>query len=149
MESIWTKINDSIQEYFTNLRKYYLVKFVKVSEISTAIIFDKFALIIKLDRFDADVSYIFRNENDRLTSLRCGNFFAALYDEGDRSNLLVGEGAKIYVVNSLKIIDRGLTSKWCNVLNGDIQWINDFKNSEWYEEEYLKFEEVEILKKYI
>lgn len=149
MESIWTKINDSIQEYFTNLRKYYLVKFVKVSEISTAIIFDKFALIIKLDRFDADVSYIFRNENDRLTSLRCGNFFAELYDEGDRSNLLVGEGAKIYVVNSLKIIDRGLTSKWCNVLNGDIQWINNFKNSEWYEEEYLKFNEVEILKKYI
>lgn len=45
----------------------------------------------------------------------CGSFFAQAYDSQDRENLLSGEGW-IYIKNCLRIVAKGLVSKWENIL---------------------------------
>lgn len=47
----------------------------------------------------------------------CGSFFAQAYDSQDRENLLSGEGGiYIYIKNCLRIVAKGLVSKWENIL---------------------------------
>ena len=42
----------------------------------------------------------------------CGSFFAQAYDSQDREDLLSGEGADIYIKNCLRIVAKGLVSKF-------------------------------------
>ena len=149
MESIWTKINDAAGVYFTDIVEQYKMKFVKTDSLSSALIGEKFAILISIDRFTADVSYVFRNEKNQLTNLLCDSFFTMKYDDEDRVNLLPENKAGNAVKNDLSILSRGLKSKWSDVLLGSRAWLDDYKASKWYAEGRLRPMEEELLSRYI
>lgn len=44
MDSIWTKINCEVPQYFNTLAEKYSMKFVKVTPLKTAIVAEKFTI---------------------------------------------------------------------------------------------------------
>ncbi|SEJ97898.1 hypothetical protein SAMN05660742_1373 [Propionispira arboris] len=149
MDNIWTKINCEVPQYFNTLAEKYSMKFLKVTLLKTAIVAEKFILLISIDRFSADVDYIMRDKTSEIIIYSCGNFFAERYDSADRTNLVEGNTAENMVINNLIIISNGLQSKWSKVLHGDIEWINDFKHSIWFSECRLNQTEKNIISKHI
>lgn len=134
MENIWTKINENIEIYFKDIIKCYNMKVVKISPLKTAMVKSEFALIVSVDRFSADVSYLIREKEDNnLELLPCGNFFAEKFTSEDRRNLLQGDTAENMVINNLIVINNGLKNKWSDVLEGNVSWIADHEKSKWYE----------------
>lgn len=131
MENLWTKINESVPQYFDFVSQKFELNFLKISALKTAIIGNKFAIIISIRRFDVDVFYATRIDGKKEV-LQCGNFLAEKYTYEDRQNLLEGEGAENIILNNLKVIANGLNSKWGELLQGDLSWIEDFKESKWY-----------------
>lgn len=110
----------------------------------------EFALIISVDRFSADVSYLIREKEDNnLKLLPCGNFFAEKFTSEDRRNLLQGDTAENMVINNLIVINNGLKNKWSDVLEGNVSWIADYEKSKWYERVSLNLEEENLLSQYI
>lgn len=97
MENIWTKINDDIPLYMKNVCKKYKLVCIKISPLKTALVGERFALIIAIDRFDATVSYLHMNGKE-VKVYSCDNYFAEKYDANDRVNLLNGEGQNILFV---------------------------------------------------
>jgi hypothetical protein len=148
MENNWTKINDDISKYMDKINEQYKMKYVKISQLKTAIIGKGFALIIAIDRFDASVSYLSKSD-DKIMILLCDNYFAERYDENDRNGLLLGSGAEVSVINNLKIIDSGLSNKWREVLNGETDWLDNYNKSKWYAVGRLTPDEMKIIKEYI
>lgn len=149
MDNIWTKINCEVPQYFHTLAEKYSMKFVKVTPLKTAIVAEKFILLISIDRFSVDVDYIMRDKTNEIVIYSCGNFFAERYDSNDRINLVEGNTAEDMVINNLIIISSGLQSKWSKALHGDIEWLNDFKHSKWFSESRLNQTEKDIISKHI
>ena len=149
MDNIWTKINCEVPQYFNTLAEKYSMKFVKIAPLKTAIVAEKFILLIFIDRFYTDLDYVMRDNMGEIVAYGCGNFFAELYDSNDRTNLVKGNTVKDTIVNDLIITSNGLQSKWSNVLRGDIEWLNDFKHSKWFNESRLNQPERDIISKYI
>ncbi len=147
MDNLWANINDDVPMYMSELCKKHNLKCVKVSTIKTALVGDKFAIIIAIDRFDIEIYYLYKVGNNTVKH-PCGSFFAQAYDNEDRENLISGEGADVYIRNCLLITAKGLTSKWDNILEGDTKWLEKYKNSSRYAIEKLTSDEVEILGKY-
>jgi hypothetical protein len=145
MEDLWGNLTDEIPDYFKDIAKDFSLKFIKISRTKTALVNERFALVISIDRFSADVDYIMRDENGGLLSYNCGNFFAEKYDASDRKNLIIGNTAKERIINDLIIINNGLKSKWSMVLNGNVEWIEDFKKSIWFSRTKLGEAETKIL----
>ena len=81
--------------------------------------------------------------------MQCGNFFAEKYTYEDRQNLLEGEVAENIILNNLKVIASGLESKWETLLQGDLNWIEDFRKSKWYSTANLTQDENNVLWKLI
>jgi len=146
MDNLWTNINDDIPMYMRELCKEHNLKCVKVSPIKTAMVGNKFALIIVIDRFDIEIYYLYKKGKD-IVKHPCGSFFAQAYDSKDRENLISGEGADIYIRNCLLITAKGLISKWKNVLEGDTKWLEKYKSSSRYAIEKLTSDESEVLTK--
>ena len=67
----------------------------------------------------------------------------------DRTNLVEENTAEDLVINNLTIINSGLQNKWSKVLHGDIEWLNDFKHSKWFNESRLSQSEKDIISKHI
>lgn len=149
MDNIWTKINCELPQYFNTLAEKYSMKFIKVTPLKTAIVAEKFILLISIDKFSVDVDYIMRDKKGEIAIYNCSNFFAEQYDSNDRTNLVEGNTAEDSVINNLIIINSGLQSKWSKVLHGDIEWMNDFKHSKWFNESRLNRLENDIISKYI
>ena len=150
MESIWTKINENMEVYLKDIIKCYNMKVVKISPLKTAMVKSDFALVISVDRFSADVSYLMRDKEDnKLKLLLCGNFFAEKFSSEDRKNLLKEDTAENMVINNLIVINNGLKNKWSNVLEGNVSWIADYEKSKWYEKVSLNVEEENLLSQYI
>lgn len=149
MDNLWTELNNEIPKYFSELAKKYSLTFIQISNLKTALVCKKYALIISIDRFSANVEYIVRNSTKKLLLYGCSNFFAEQYDNNDRVNLIKGNGAKELIINNFTVINNGLQSKWEDVLSGSTDWINDFKKSKWYNEKKLSKEEARILEKYL
>ncbi|ROR29180.1 hypothetical protein EDD66_103115 [Mobilisporobacter senegalensis] len=148
MENIWTKINDNIPGYMQKINKQYNMTCIKISPLKTAMIGEGFALIIAIDRFDANVSYVYKVK-DEFIVLLCDNYFAEKYDTDDRKDLLSEDGAETSVINNLIVISNGLISKWNNVLSGENEWIADYKKSRWYAVGKMTPDEMRIIEKYI
>lgn len=148
MEDIWENINSDMPKHMNKICEKYNLKFVKLSSISTAMIGDDFAIIIGLDRFDALISYVYREKN-KLVELEFDRYVAMKYDEDDRKDFIKGNGARIHVTNSLIVIQNGLLSKWSNILEGDKEWIKDYKKSNYYYHRELRESDKKIIEKYI
>lgn len=117
---------------------------MKISALKTATVGNKFAIIISIGRFDVDVFYATRIDNKR-EIFNIGNFLAEKYTFEDRQKLLEGEGAEIIILNNLKVIASGLDSKWGDLLQGDLKWIEDFRKSKWYSVASLTQDESKVL----
>lgn len=146
MDNLWTHINDDIPRYMRELCKEHNLKCVKVSVIKTAMVGDKFAIIIAIDRFDIEIYYLYKKGKD-IVKHPCGSFFAQAYDSKDRENLIRGEGADVYIRNCLLITANGLASKWADVLEGDTKWLEKYRSSSRYAVEKLTSDENEVLAK--
>lgn len=144
MENLWAEINERVPQYFEFISKKYKFNFVKISTLKTAIVGNKFAIIISIGRFNVDVFYATIIDGKREV-LQCGNFLAEKYTYEDRQNLLVGEGAESIILNNLKVIASGLESKWGALLQGDLNWIEDFRKSKWYSVASLTQDECNVL----
>jgi len=148
MENIWSKINDDIPLYMENICKKYKLVCVKISPIKTALVGKDFALIIAIDRFYAVVSYLQHMYGKDIKVYLCDSYFAEKYDAKDRVNLLSGEGAEYMVRNNIIIIANGLLNKWANVLEGEIDWIEDYKKSKWFSEQKISLREISKIEQY-
>lgn len=146
MENLWTNINDDIPMYMSGLCEEHNLKCKRISPIKTAIIGNKFALIIAIDRFDIEIYYSCK-KGENIVKYPCGSFFAQAYDIKDRENLSGGEGADAYVRNCILVAARGLNSKWNSVLDGDTKWFEKYKVSSRYSIEKLTDEEEALLAK--
>lgn len=129
--NIWETLNDRIPDFFGNFQNDFGISFIKITDISTAMIGSGFAIIIKIDRFYIDVIYVMKN-NNVIEAYQCGSFFAEKYDENDRKKVIVGQGAEVFIINELNVLSDGLYSKWKNVLYGDKKWIEEYKISKWF-----------------
>lgn len=147
MDNLWSDINDNIPMYMNDLCIKYNLKCVKISPLKTAMIGAGFAILIGIDRFDIEMYYIYK-KNKNIVKHPCGDYFAQAYDSKDRDDLLNGEGAEIYLINSLKIIAKGLLSKWDDVLKGDIKWLEKYKNSSRYAKINMTADEKAVFDKY-
>ena len=58
-------------------------------------------------------------------------------------------GADVYIRNCLLITEKGLSSKWENVLEGDTKWLEKYKSSSRYAIDKLTNDEKEVLTKYL
>lgn len=87
------------------------MKCVKVSELKAALVGEGFAILIVIHRFDIELYYFYKKENE-IIKYSCGNYFPQAYNSKDRENLLNGEGADILVRNCILITEHGLSSKW-------------------------------------
>ena len=148
MGDIWENINNDMPKHMNKIYEKYNLKFVKLSPISTAMVGDDFAIIIGLDRFDALISYVYREKN-KLIEFEFDRYIAMEYDSDDRKDLIEGDGARTHVTNSLIVIQAGLLSKWSNILEGDKEWIKDYKKSNYYYQRELREGNRKILEKYI
>ncbi|MBC2196137.1 hypothetical protein [Listeria booriae] len=142
MKDLWKDLNGRIPEYFKSIITKYSLKVIKISRLETALVSDSYVLIIEIDRFNADITYITRDERNKLVKYNCNNFFAEKYDEDDRHHLLNGDTANERISNDLIIISHGLESKWSNVLSGDKDWIRVFEKSQWFGISRLKSDEL-------
>ena len=147
MDNLWTNINDNIPMYMNEICKEHNLVCVKISPLKTAMIGDGFAIMIAIDRFDIEIYYLYKKDRD-MGKYPCGSFFVQAYDSQDRENLLSGEGADIYIKNCLRIVAKGLASKWENVLEGDTKWLEKYQSSSRYAKEKLTADEREVFEKY-
>jgi hypothetical protein len=104
MDNLWTELNNEIPK----LAKKYSLTFIQISNLKTALVCKKYAFIISMDRFSANVEYIVRNSTKELLLYGCNNFFAEQYDNNDRLNLIKGNGAKELIINNFIVINNGL-----------------------------------------
>lgn len=149
IENIWTQLNKEIPSYFKTIISDFQLRVIEITEIETALVSDKYAIIISIDRFAAEISYIRRNDSNKLKKYNCSSFFAEKYSQDERNNLLEVIEAKEIIINDLMIISKGLLSKWRCVLEGNMDWIEDYKKSSWALESDLRDFELEKLKQYI
>lgn len=133
MGDLWERINDDMPLYLESICKKYKLTCMKVSPINTAVIGKKFALIFGIDRFDLGVYYLYMDGRE-LKAYSCRNYFAKKYDENDCVNLRRQEGAENIVRDAITVTMNGLPSKWQNVLEGDMGWIEDYKKTAWFSE---------------
>lgn len=144
MKNIWIKINEDLPIYMQHICIKYGLTCTKISLLKTALVGNGFALIIEIDRFDAKVSYLYKEKN-RVNVFLCDNYFAERYDSDDRINLLEEEGAENIIRNNIIIIANGLLNKWGNVLEGQREWINEYKLSKWFAVGRILPEELKII----
>lgn len=147
MENVWIRINNDVPKYMKNMCDKYNLFCIKVSSLKTALVGKRFALIIAIDRFYVTVSYLYMEDKD-IKIYSCGNYFAEKYDNDDRINLVMGEGVENIIRNNIIIIANGLLSKWKNVLEGEMGWIENYKKSKWFSVERLLPEEIDKIKQY-
>lgn len=148
MDNIWTRICDDISQYMEEICENYKLVCVKIAPLKVALIGTDFALIIAIDRFYAKVSYLLR-EIDGYELFLCDSYLAEKYDDSDRTDLIDGDGADIYIRNNLLIIASGLVNKWKNILSGDKSWIDDYKKSNRYSVGIMSQEELEKINAYM
>ena len=148
MGDIWENINNDMPKHMNKIYEKYNLKFVKLSHVRTAMLGDDFAIVIGIGRFDAAIWYVYR-EKERLVVLDFDRYITNKYDSEDRKGLIDGKGARIQVINYLIVIQRGLLSKWSNILEGDKEWIKDYKKSNYYYQRELQEKDRCILEKYI
>ena len=53
----------------------------------------------------------------------------------------------IYIKNCLRIVAKGLVSKWENVLEGDTKWLEKYRSSSCYAKENLTADEKAVFEK--
>lgn len=149
MDNLWTELNKQIPIFLKIIIDEFQLKVIEITEIETALIGSNYAILISIDRFYAEVDYVNRNSANELKKYRCSSFFAEKYDEKDRVNLLEEHGAKEMIANNLTVISRGLLSKWRSILEGNVDWLETYKESSWASESYLHDFEIKKLNHYI
>lgn len=149
MENLWKELNKQIPNYFNNIIDEFMMKVLVLSDIETALVGENYALIISIDRFYVDVDYVNKNLLKNKKRYKCSSFFATKYDKKDRVELLDEIGAREMIINNLMVISRGLPSKWRCVLDGNIDWIEEYRKSEWAFESNLHDFELVKLQQYI
>lgn len=149
MKDLWEELNDDIPFYFNELAKEYFLKFVRIHATETALVTNKFALLIALDRFTISIDYVFRQDNRELLKYTCDSFLAEKYDDNDRKELKQGINAKELIINEFIISSNGLKSKWNKILQGNTDWFEEFQKSRWYSSAKLSKGEMKILDRII
>lgn len=143
MDNIWTNINDKIPQYMGEIIKKYHLKSFKLSDIKTALVGKNYALIMFVDRFSVDISYLKKEENEYII-YQCNNFFAEKFDDTDRRNLVKKGDVESTIINNLIIISNGLINKWSDVLEGQCDWIKEYEMSQWYSKQKANDDEKRI-----
>lgn len=149
MRDLWTNLNKEIPKYFSELAEKFSLKFVTISNVKTALIADRYAIVISVDRFSVNLDYIKRDISGELVVLCCGNYFAEKYDSSDRVNLVSGNGVRETIINNFIVINNGLLNKWVNVLQGSSDWIENFEKSKWYNQRKCVSVEKAAIEKYL
>lgn len=146
---LWTKLNDEVPIYLDDIIKDFNLNPIKINELKTALVGKNYALIIFIDRFYAGFYYVTRDENKNLIQYNVDSYFTIKFDDEDRQNLIEEETAKELIINNLIIINQGMRNKWSTVLEGNQDWISDFKKSKWFAVSNLREDEIQILDKLI
>ena len=141
MGDIYSEMNDLVPQYMEKLCTKYKMKCQRISDLETAMYNEKCCLVIGVDRFDAGVEVVVR-EDGMTKEYSCRNYFAKKYDATDRVNLITDPNDMTKdIKNCLIIMANGLDSKWGAVLEGDMSWFEDYKQSKWYFESKCFVEE--------
>ncbi|UTC69725.1 hypothetical protein E4O01_13945 [Treponema sp. OMZ 790] len=151
MENLWSELNEMIPFYYKDIIEQFSLVTVKLNDIETILIKrNSYGLKVSIDRFNAYLSYIMRNDDKKLVQLNCDSFIVEKFDKKDREGIVLGETVRESIINDLLILKKGLLNKFSCLLNGDKQWIDSYKKSEWfYREERVSADTEEKIKLFL
>ena len=124
-----------VPKYLDGLAKKYNMHFKLISATEHAMFNDKCCIIIGIDRRDGVILNMTFLENGRRTEYIMNGYLINKFDDPDRYSLFhdcVPTDENIR--NQLTMVSRGLDSKWSDLLNGDMNWFEDFKKTSFYYE---------------
>ena len=134
MSDILEQINDEVPKYMERICQKYDMKCQKLTKWETAMYNKKCCLDILVDRKYIGVRVIMR-ENGERKEFDCGNYFSERYDESDKVDMVeVVNYLADNTRNVLSVTARGLDSKWSNLLQGDMSWMDDYRQNELFYE---------------
>jgi len=128
MENVWTKINNDIPIYMSEVCKKYNMTCEKLTDLDTVMYNDKCCLIFQVGKFDVRILYVFE-ENKKLFKYYCDAYLSMRFDTEDRKGVISIEKAGDSVKNDMIILSSGLLSKCGDVLSGEKDWMEKYKNT--------------------
>mgnify|MGYP005757594455 FL=1 len=138
------------KEIYNGLIKAYSFKPISVSENEIGLVGKGFILIFAFDLDNVLLFFITRDENNILKKFNIDNFISISFNEEDRKDIEPARTINEDINNILHIILRGLQNHWKDLLEGNTQWMNQYKMSEYYYPPHdLTKEEQEIVNQYI
>ncbi|EBF6224234.1 hypothetical protein FIV81_15170, partial [Listeria monocytogenes] len=114
---------DIIQEYQFNL--------IKVNEDEIMLFHPNYALTIWKSREGIDIYYFFLHN---LEKMKITNFLFSNYEKDLLANVTPANNLTDQISNSLLIHARGLSKYFPEVLSGQNDWVNKFKENKFYNE---------------
>ena len=133
MNNEWTRINEAVKCYMRDVCRVYSMRCEKISDLESIIYNERICILIQIDRFHVELLYVFKN-GEEVKGFRIGDYLAMRFDDTDRRGIIKSKEAGDDVKNSLIIIANGLISKCSDVLTGNMNWINKYKQSSRYSE---------------
>lgn len=115
---------------FQPLIEEYKLNYKVISEEELALFGSNFALVFLMHFDEVSLNYVCRDMDGLLICYDVWSYFLHVFDDKDREELPEYNSAKERIDVSFLILSRGLPRHWSFMLNGDCQWLEDYKTYE-------------------
>ena len=122
------RINNMIPDIFEEIIKKYEFKYKRISTLESVLYKEDYAFIMSVDRSHVDIVFLKKEENI-IVKYCIQTFVMKSFDVEDRSNQRVGKDVETNLINYLLIYEKGLQTKWTNMLIGQMDWVEEYKKS--------------------
>lgn len=123
------KYLNTFMENMESIIKKYNFQCIDVSHDKLLLVSNEFALLFMVQYDQVYLDYIIKN-NDRYDKIDIWNFCISKFDEIDRENASQFQSIEDSLAVTYKILASGLERHFNNILIGDRNWIEDYKNYE-------------------
>lgn len=123
----WQKM---FEDKFENIIANYNLQFIKYSNDMIYLVGKGFILMITIHFDNMYVEYIIRDNNGDMISYNVSSYIVSKFDEMDRKDIVQPQNVEETLVAIITIWSRGLPRHCCNILNGEKDWLEDYKHFE-------------------
>ncbi|MBF2599181.1 hypothetical protein IA929_04090 [Listeria seeligeri] len=124
------KYETSFTNQFKQLKDDYQLNYKVLSDEEIALIGPTFALVFLIHFDEVSLNYVCRDMDGLLICYDVWSYFLHVFADKDREELPEYNSAKERIDVSFLILSRGLPRHWSFILNGDRQWLEDYKTYE-------------------
>ncbi|MBE5927101.1 MAG: hypothetical protein E7270_09090 [Lachnospiraceae bacterium] len=141
------RVNDMIPVIFEEVIRKYGFKFKRIKSIESVLYKDDYALTMSVNMDYVDINFLKKEEN-KIVKYCIQTFVMQSLDENDKSNKREGSDIETKLINYLRIYEKGLQTKWENILMGKMDWVENYKKSfmciirELNPKEYSKYKDI-------